>query len=397
MYIPQYKTVAGLCLPETQIVNHHKLCCIHNTTIEECIEYTAVLEENGYTRYDAKEYPAGTDKSYNKNLFYTYVKNTTQIFVFWAAACRSVHITVAENLPLPPTEKIINKKAAKVTPNVAQCKLSKGYIYVIQLSDGSFVLIDGDKKDDDDAILLYEYLQKNTEGKKKPLIAMWMFTHPDYDHISLATEFIKDYSDKVEISAFAYQFTDGDKMQYVYIDSSKIKRDIENLENNIKLYSPGSTVYTLHTGQRYYFSGAEIEILLTADLLYPYAYTSANDTSSALRVNFNNGKTVMFLGDCMQYSCRQLAYIYGDYLKSDILQITHHGLIGGEIGLYKVIDPEICFWSISEKRFLGTLPGQKYQWCIGEGGCDYNSWIRDDSVRERKHYHLGNTATINCV
>ena len=104
----------------------------------------------------------------------------------------------------------------------------------------------------------------------------------------------------------------------------------------------------------------------------------------------------MFLGDCMQYLCRQIAYIYGDYLKSDVLQVTHHGLIGGEIGLYKYIDPEVCLWSTSEKRFLGILEGQKYQWCIGEGGCDFNRWLRDDSVRVRKHYHLGETAVINC-
>ena len=45
MCIPQYKTVAGLCLPEAEIVKGHKQTRILNTTVEECIEYTKVLEE----------------------------------------------------------------------------------------------------------------------------------------------------------------------------------------------------------------------------------------------------------------------------------------------------------------------------------------------------------------
>ena len=103
----------------------------------------------------------------------------------------------------------------------------------------------------------------------------------------------------------------------------------------------------------------------------------------------------MILGDCMKRECRQLAHTYGDYLKSDILQLTHHGLIGGDKELYQLIDPEICFWATRENRFDGTAGGQKYQWCLGEGGCDYNTWIRDPKIRVRRHYHQGNTTSIS--
>ena len=91
-----------------------------------------------------------------------------------------------------------------------------------------------------------------------------MFTHPDLDHISLATEFVKNYASQVEISAFAYQFLDCDEVQYEYIPSAVIKKDITAFEENIKTYYPKTPVYTLHAGQKFYFAGAEIEILLTA-------------------------------------------------------------------------------------------------------------------------------------
>ena len=396
MNIPKYKTVAGLTLPTSDIIPGHTQINIHNTNMEECADYAKLLEESGYTKYDDREFSAGSEKPYNKNLFYTYTKGCEVIFVFGMASLGTVHIVATTNTPLPSVEKIDVTAEDVVTLSVIQCKLSKGMVYILQLADGNFVLIDGDKCCDEDTKALYEFLASKTKPSEKPKVVMWMFTHPDCDHIVLATDFIKEYSESVDILSFAYQFPDCDKVKFVYIDSQKIKSDIVALENNIKSYYPNSIVYTLHQGQVYNFKGAQIEILFTADTIYPYNYTSANEVSAAWRVNFHNGKSVMFLGDCMQYLCRQIAYIYGDYLKSDVLQVTHHGLIGGEIGLYKYIDPEVCLWSTSEKRFSGTLEGQKYQWCIGEGGCDFNRWLRDDSVRVRKHYHLGETAVINC-
>ncbi len=77
-----------------------------------------------------------------------------------------------------------------------------------------------------------------------------------------------------------------------------------------------------------------------------------------------------------------------------ILQVSHHGLIGGYKRLYQIVDPEICFWPTAERRFLGLKEGQRYQWCLGEGGCDYNAYLRDNSIRERTHYTHSTTTTI---
>ncbi|MBQ7879168.1 MAG: hypothetical protein IJ317_00820, partial [Clostridia bacterium] len=103
--------------------------------------------------------------------------------------------------------------------------------------------------------------------------------------------------------------------------------------------------------------------------------------------------TFIALGDCMSDNCRDMAHTYGDYLKSDILQVTHHGLIGGDRFLYEKIDAEICLWASNEERFLGTAK-MAYQWCLGEGGCSYNAYLRDESVKKRTHYHAGKTITI---
>ena len=177
-------------------------------------------------------------------------------------------------------------------------------------------------------------------------------------------------------------------------DVELMKTQIDELEENIKSSYPNADLYALHTGQSYFYPGIEIEILWSIDDTFPYPYVSFNDTSAAFRIKFKNGKTMTFLGDCQIEACKKISQRSGDYLKSDILQVTHHGLIGGDKGLYKLIDPETCFWSVAEKRFLGLKPNQRYQWWLGEGGCDYNSYLRNESIRKRTHYHHGETITI---
>ncbi len=391
MLIPKYKTIAGLSFPPAEIIPHHTQYTVQNTTEEEVIAYAETLSASGFSLYDKKVKPAGGEKPYNKNLFYTYINDETCIFIFWAAGVRTVHIVTSSRLPLPSIEKLPSVGTAN--PKLFQLKLAVGSVYAVHLSDNSFLLMDGSLEGEEDPKALYEFLQEKS-GEEKPRIAMWMFSHPDSDHIRLATFFLKEFAGKVNIEGFAYQFNDCQKAKFVYIDSAIIGAEISAFEESIKKNFPHVPVYTLHAGQSYFFPGVEIEILLTADTIYPYPYASANDVSAVWRLKTEE-KSVLFLNDAMQYSLRELASIYGDYVKSDILQLAHHGLIGGELGLYKLVDPDVCLWYTSENRFLGRVPNQKYQWCLGEGGCDYNRWIRDESVKKREHYHLGSTTEID--
>ena len=97
---------------------------------------------------------------------------------------------------------------------------------------------------------------------------------------------------------------------------------------------------------------------------------------------------MLVLGDCEQTVCEYLAKLYEDSIKSDILQVTHHGLNGGSISLYSYVKPEICFWAIDKNRYE-TSP-----WCLGQNGCDFNIWIRNDKIKDRDHYHASETTTL---
>jgi len=280
------------------------------------------------------------------------------------------------------------------TPILIQPKLVCGMSYVIRLRDGSFIVMDGGAYNAEDMQYLYNLLLERSSANQKIVISAWMFTHPHYDHIELASYFIRKYAKEVDIQSFMYQFPDCEKLGALYPGEEWVIEDVRLLEESITACYPNTSVYTLHTGQKYYFKGVEIEILFTAEDVFPYKFNSYNDTSAAWRVKFDNGTTFLVLGDCMSYACGKIADMYGDYIKSDILQLTHHGLLGGDKKLYQLVDPKICFWATSKERFLGDWPNEKYHYCLGEGPCDYNAWIRDSSIREREHYHHSVTTEL---
>jgi len=390
--IPPFATTAGNTLPVGK-TRHGFQICVQNATVEECRAYAQTLETAGFALYAANEVPAGSEEPCHINLFYTYTRPDVYVFLSWNASLHTARITLEPPQALPPAEKPVLTDRDVIVPAVTLLQLDSGMSCVIHLPDGSFIIIDGGVYKPEDARRLHSFLVGNTREGSKPVIASWMFTHPHSDHIGLAAAFIREYAANIDIRAFAYQFPDARWMD-TSLESETEKAGVARLEKSIADFFPEAIIYTLHTGQIYSFKGVAIEILCTGDDIYPAVPVTYNDVSAAWRIRFEGGKTVMILGDCMHRECRQLAHTYGDYLKSDILQLAHHGLIGGDKKLYQLIDPEICLWTIRESRFLGTQGGQTYQWCLGEGGCDYNAWIRDENVRLRRHYHQSTTTTV---
>ena len=115
-----------------------------------------------------------------------------------------------------------------------------------------------------------------------------------------------------------------------------------------------------------------------------------------------------------------MAEVYGNYLQSDVVQVTHHGVNGATLALYQVVDPQICLWPIDEYRFtndgrcLGLTatsndngysytvysnPNNKTKW----EKYNFNYWLRtEDPIwnrgadsGERVHYHNSTTVTID--
>ena len=391
--IPAYES-KGLIRPLSEEGEGSYQVCVQKTTKEEFEAYATLLEESGFVVYSKKEISAGSARD-DKNVFYTFKGKGIHIYLSWNPGLAVSRIIMTPEEPLPALNKPKLEATDTIMPSVTQMQLEvEGMMYVVQLADGSFIVIDGGVYGLADTWRLHDYIIEKTPEGKTPTIACWMYTHPDPDHIGLATEFPAKYSEEIVIESFAYNFTSEKFETTGKQDDTTLINAFKLLVKNITEYYPDATRYQIHAGQSYYFKGLEVEILQTSEELYPNVASVWNDVSASWRMKFDNGQTVLFLGDSMQVLCQQLEDTYGDYMKSDMLQLAHHGLIGGDLELYQLIDPDICFWSTTEEKFNGTYSGYKYKYCLGEGGCDYNGYLRDASIKKRTHYHNGMMGTV---
>ena len=398
--VPLYETASGTELPMYSVRDGYEIC-VQNSTEAEYFAYAKKLEDNGFAKYSENTISAGTSVQ-GKNRTAVYRGKDVDVFLSWNPSMKTVRVVFSIPTALPELTKPTLTAADTATPTLAQIGIAGlGMSYVIQLRDYSFIILDGGTNTDDNIAKLYNYMVERTPAGKKPTIAAWVFTHADPDHIGAPTGFLQKHVENVELKSIICNFPDC-SVQDTVQDESSIAAAIYKLESLVKQFY-NATYYNVHTGQKLYFKGVEMEILFTEEDIYPKKVNSYNDTTTVAKFTFDNGKTFMMLGDSTEQMSLQMAETYREYTKSDILQLAHHGLIGGNKQLYQYIDPLYCFWATSQERYEGHWDTNKdgkvtsadVQHCLGQGGCDYNKWIRDASIRERFHYHASVTTVIN--
>ncbi len=288
----------------------------------------------------------------------------------------SVPMGGAELYAQQPYKKVTD--AYMTTLGIASAQVGTGY--VILLEDGRFVIIDGgnvsSKKNGvypeskaiwDAMLALYKkaYGSSAVPTAQRPLhVAAWYLTHAHSDHYNAFLNMVEMIgADSAKKAVFKMDHVIANLPgEYSLFENTSTKWGYGNTQviHNMKSKVGGFTFLKVHTGQKIYFANLIIEVLMTYEDHLPFRIMNTNDTctvtrfrmgSSGAAVNSNvetlSGKrtTVMFLGDSWRPSGRYLCAMYGDYLKSDISQIAHHGNIGCEKELYRAISPAAMLFS----------------------------------------------------
>ena len=279
---------------------------------------------------------------------------------------------------------------------------------VVQLADGSFVIIDGGygysaeersysgsyytrtmtyKRDHlADIEALYDFLAAKAPSGAKPQIT-WMITHADPDHITLPYVFMEKYSSGVDVNTVVCNFPADSLLEQWNINTVSGGNSKVYAANFMRHFASADH-FLYHTGQKLYLPGCEIEFLMTHEDLYPVVPTACNHTSGAWRMTVG-GKTILILGDCETELNNRMAEIYGSYLASDIVQPAHHGSNGGTAALYDLLkdDVKVCLWC------CGDFPFYYDQRHTGEySGFSFNAILRN--AAGVSHYTNSATHTI---
>jgi len=341
---------------------------IGNTDAASFIHYLNALEADGWTQY-SNNIMQGT------NLFATYTKDSGSLYCYYISSKNRAYIIESPDQNLEVREQD-NQYEKVCTPLLTQIKLRMdiwdgGMSYLIRLSDGRFIIVDGGFREPDNAesIHLYEVLQQQNV-LDKITVAAWIITHPHRDHLGVASEFLINYSPSdLTIQSVIYNFPSDETLMKIepsnVEDTSDPGRMPTFLATLEKKWSD-VPVITCHTGQVFHYADAKIEILHTLEDFYPkdislLSEDGVNGSSVVFSLELGGQKT-MFYADAAVDESKDLVKMWGDYLRSDIMQANHHGLNGGTGELFETTDPKVVLVPMNVNYLPNILKHAHSRW-----------------------------------
>ena len=305
------------------------------------------LKQAGFTEYARNQI--------GDNLFATYTNNHATASVMYIPSLSSVRLVTEPvgTLPAVSPETV----SAVTTPQVTMLGLEGydtsgspnqiGMSFLYRLSDGSFLVIDGGHNQELPAQQLYDQMVAQAPDPNTIVIAAWIFTHAHPDHSGTFTMFTSMFADKVDIELIVHNMPADTQ----FITSDNPIRYRTNLISASQAYTVrGAKMMKTHPGQVLYIRDAVVEVFYTHEMQPAGDIAYFNETSLIFTVNLAGQKT-MILGDCAPITSPIVTAAYGTSLKSDIVQVAHHGYQGATPELYQMIDAEYALWPGGSKAY----------------------------------------------
>ncbi len=244
--------------------------------------------------------------------------------------------------------------------------------FVLITKEDRVIVIDGGREED--MPLLKEYV-----GGRR--VAAWIFTHPHVDHISgFISEWKKNKCADFDIEKVVYNFPTREWRETENVpDREYFLRDFdETLPSFFEIEKElGELAFIPKKGDSLTVDEVNIDFLFTWHK--ELVSNPMNDASLVFKLTTPN-KTVLFLGDLGPDGGDVLLNESRSLLKSDIVQMAHHGHMDCDTEVYAAISPETCLWCAPD-------------WLYAEG--DYPSYLsdREKLFKMRRHRMYGTAVT----
>lgn len=352
-----------------------KMVVVSSTNATSFEKYASKLMNSGFEK--------GSRTNFESNIHYTFKKNNKIYHMYYTASKNEARFI--EDLSSNMLLKDISTEAAgsgqtelymysidytigeSTTSVTDYWQIDCGMMYMIKLKDNSLFLIDSghERQSSNEAMeAQLEFMRKitNTSANEKIKIRGWFFTHPHGDHVFGGHKFVEMYHDNIEIESVMFNFP-GYGVVGGY-DGGTFK-----LKDTINKYFPNVKHTSLHTGQTFSMQGVRFDTLCThEDWVGSDGKTTLggdmNTASTVLKITID-GKSLMLLGDITRSD--ELEKMYDTTLKSDMVQIAHHGYNKLQ-SLYQAIAAEYAICPNSEENAgLQSGNSSKFQDVIDAG------------------------------
>jgi len=304
-------------------------------------DYMSRLTESGFELY-------ATNKM-NTLMCHTYFDDTAVVTVTYdtnAENGNDLRIVVEPRVmtALPSTD--VDEYTPKCQSSITQICPNR-MTYIVKLDNGEFIIADSGQNKQ--VKYIYEELMRLSDDGK-PVIALWTFSHFHQDHNGGFIEFVQneEYMKNVKVKAVLYNTPE---YQLISIASALDKRNMAKWESLLDRH--GIQRYQARTGQRYRFANAEIKVIYTYEDLMPFfVYRDRTNPTSIVYVLTVEGQRLVITGDCCGEASRLMVARYGDTLKSDFVQLPHHGRGDGGTSplFYEKVNADYIIWPGEPER-----------------------------------------------
>ena len=291
------------------------------------------------------------------NRFATYRGTDRYVYTYYTANTGKMRVITG---PTAELAKLSYKSDAerKYTPYISSIpQPDNGLGLIMRLPDGRFIICDGGYTGDD---RVYTAL-RNLVPEGKIVIAAWFVSHPHTDHYGAFTDFLINHGgDKdIVLERVMLNFAEPDRYIALEVYGDTVE-DVRYIQKVMQENVPHVPVLKVHTGQTIDFGDCAVEILYTMEDHMPDDLRNINDSSMAMRVTLG-GKTIMILTDTGYYSGPILDAMWGDYLKSDMLQVAHHGQWPSVESIYHKIAAEVAIVPAKLSRYKFDITDQNWE------------------------------------
>lgn len=243
-----------------------------------------------------------------------------------------------------------------------QANGAQGMCYSITDLDGHLILVDGGF-DLNSELLLNMIID---HGSK---VDAWIITHPHQDHVSAFNNLMN--------SGFGITV---DTIYTIDLDYDYYRSVVNQYDGGFEYYEAflkaidGQNVEYVKTGDKIDLFGLQMDVLNAYDLEdSDYEVDPANNGSMMFKLS-GQDKSMLFCADVTGSLYNKITDKYGDELKADYLQVSHHG-IGGTMpaDFDLLVDPEVAFMDLPGWVNIGDeVSGSIREKLIENGTTVYN-------------------------
>lgn len=202
---------------------------------------------------------------------------------------------------------------------------------VIKSPHGKLIVIDGGWEADADKL---SSLILQQGGK----VDAWLITHPHEDHVGALCTILNDSSRKIKIDKIYCSLATPDWYRQVSPSGAGIANQLLNAFTKLPV---GTVTNNIGRGTEINIDDVNIRVLNNRGV---YTYNGVNNSSLIYKIRVS-GQSILILGDLAYDGGKDLIKTCSAAeLKSDIVQMAHHGQQGVDQDAYALIAPTTCLW-----------------------------------------------------